>query len=198
MNLSTGWIELNSALKTMHLHWDEAKTDWHDAVCRDFEEHHWTPLESQGGRHVTGHRSSRPHTDKGTARMFLRGNTMDAPILEGTAQESSAPPATVPRPYVNRLSSNASGPSCTIWRGWWRSVLKPSLKSRCSLRPLRRQPKRISRPPSRERSYGLPPRRSRPSANFRRLAGPSPPAAKPRRGGGKRVCHRTSADPGRV
>jgi hypothetical protein len=47
VNLSAGWVELNSALKTMHEHWDEVKADWHDAVCRAFEENHWAPLESQ-------------------------------------------------------------------------------------------------------------------------------------------------------
>jgi hypothetical protein len=47
VNLSTGWTELNSALKTMRLRWQEVKTDWHDAVCLDFEENHWTPLEAQ-------------------------------------------------------------------------------------------------------------------------------------------------------
>jgi hypothetical protein len=47
VSLSTGWIELNSALKTMRLRWEEVKTDWHDGVCRDFEEHHWLPLEAQ-------------------------------------------------------------------------------------------------------------------------------------------------------
>ncbi len=47
MNLSTGWIELNSALKTMRLRWDEVKTDWNDSVSRDFEESHWEPLEAQ-------------------------------------------------------------------------------------------------------------------------------------------------------
>ncbi|HLJ95350.1 MAG TPA: hypothetical protein VKU02_19385 [Gemmataceae bacterium] len=47
MNLSSGWIELNSALETMRMRWEEVKTDWHDAVCHDFEKDHWTPLESQ-------------------------------------------------------------------------------------------------------------------------------------------------------
>jgi hypothetical protein len=47
MNLSSGWIELNSSLKTMRLRWEEVKTDWHDTVCRDFEKNHWIPLESQ-------------------------------------------------------------------------------------------------------------------------------------------------------
>ena len=47
MNLSTGWIELNSALKTMRLRWDEVKADWNDSVSRDFEENHWQPLEAQ-------------------------------------------------------------------------------------------------------------------------------------------------------
>lgn len=47
MNLSSGWIELNSALKTMRFRWEEVKTDWHDPVRRDFEENHWKPLEAQ-------------------------------------------------------------------------------------------------------------------------------------------------------
>jgi hypothetical protein len=47
VNLGSGWIELNSALKTMRLRWDEVKNDWHDPVSGDFEENHWTPLESQ-------------------------------------------------------------------------------------------------------------------------------------------------------
>jgi hypothetical protein len=47
VNLSSGWIELNSALKTMRLRWEEVKTEWHDPVCSDFEENHWRPLESQ-------------------------------------------------------------------------------------------------------------------------------------------------------
>lgn len=47
MALSGGWIELNSALKTMRLRWEDVRTDWHDAVCRDFEKDHWTGLESQ-------------------------------------------------------------------------------------------------------------------------------------------------------
>lgn len=47
MNLSSGWIELNSSLKTMRVRWDEVKTDWHDSVCREFEENHWIPLEAQ-------------------------------------------------------------------------------------------------------------------------------------------------------
>ena len=47
MSLSSGWIELNSALKTMRLRWEEVKTDWHDTVCSDFEKNHWALLESQ-------------------------------------------------------------------------------------------------------------------------------------------------------
>jgi hypothetical protein len=47
MNLSSGWIELSSALKEMRQLWDETRPIWDDAVRRDFEEHNWVPLESQ-------------------------------------------------------------------------------------------------------------------------------------------------------
>jgi len=47
MILTTGWIELNSSLKTMRLRWDEIKQEWHDAVSQDFEEKNWAPLEMQ-------------------------------------------------------------------------------------------------------------------------------------------------------
>jgi hypothetical protein len=45
VSLSTGWIELNDALKTMRLLWEEGKQDWDDPVSRNFEEHSWLPLE---------------------------------------------------------------------------------------------------------------------------------------------------------
>ncbi len=47
MSVNTGWIELNSALKTVRASWEEAKRDWDDAVRRDFEDHHWKLLEQQ-------------------------------------------------------------------------------------------------------------------------------------------------------
>ena len=47
MNLSTGWLELNSNLKNMRVLWEETKIGWTDAVSRDFEENHWGPLEIQ-------------------------------------------------------------------------------------------------------------------------------------------------------
>jgi hypothetical protein len=47
MNLSTGWIELNSALKTLRLRLEEAKVDWNDVAQRTFEEDYWLPLEAQ-------------------------------------------------------------------------------------------------------------------------------------------------------
>ena len=47
MNLSTGWIELNSALKELRLQFEEVKPDWNDAVRRGFDDNHWQPLEAQ-------------------------------------------------------------------------------------------------------------------------------------------------------
>ena len=47
MNLSTGWIELNDALKKMRLLWEETKAGWDDPVSREFEERYWLSLENQ-------------------------------------------------------------------------------------------------------------------------------------------------------
>ena len=47
MHLDTGWTELNAALKTLRLRWDEVKTTWDDPVRCEFEEQHWEPLEQQ-------------------------------------------------------------------------------------------------------------------------------------------------------
>jgi hypothetical protein len=47
VNLSTGSIELNDALKTMRLLWEETKAGWDDPVSREFEERYWRPLENQ-------------------------------------------------------------------------------------------------------------------------------------------------------
>jgi len=47
VNLNTAWTELNSSLKTLREHWQEAKAQWNDPVRDDFEEHYWVPLETQ-------------------------------------------------------------------------------------------------------------------------------------------------------
>jgi hypothetical protein len=47
MHLSTGWTELNSALKAMRLQWEEVKNDWNDSVSQDFERQRWEPLAVQ-------------------------------------------------------------------------------------------------------------------------------------------------------
>ena len=46
-NLTTGWIELSSSLKTVRLRWEEVKKEWDDPVSQDFEEHTWAPIEAQ-------------------------------------------------------------------------------------------------------------------------------------------------------
>jgi hypothetical protein len=35
------------SMKTLAVHWEDAKEDWADGVRRDFDEHHWEPLEFQ-------------------------------------------------------------------------------------------------------------------------------------------------------
>ncbi len=47
MNLNAGWTELNGALKTLRLSWEEVRSYWSDAVRQDFEAHFWAPLEAQ-------------------------------------------------------------------------------------------------------------------------------------------------------
>lgn len=47
MNLSTGWTELNGALKDLRTSWDETSPVWTDAVRRGFEEEFLTPLDAQ-------------------------------------------------------------------------------------------------------------------------------------------------------
>jgi hypothetical protein len=47
MHLTTCAMELNAALKTMRLLWEETKPGWTDAVSRDFEANHWQILETQ-------------------------------------------------------------------------------------------------------------------------------------------------------
>jgi len=47
VSLTSSWIELNDALKTMRELWDETKQGWDDPVSRRFEETFWAPLETQ-------------------------------------------------------------------------------------------------------------------------------------------------------
>jgi hypothetical protein len=47
MSLTSGWSELNSALKTMRLLWEDIQQSWNDPVSRDFDANHWQPLERQ-------------------------------------------------------------------------------------------------------------------------------------------------------
>jgi hypothetical protein len=47
MNLSNSSMELNGKLKDMRILWDETKAIWNDPVGRNFEEHHWLPLEAR-------------------------------------------------------------------------------------------------------------------------------------------------------
>jgi hypothetical protein len=47
VSLTTGWTELNNALKDLRVLWQETRADWDDPVSQDFEEHTWTPLENQ-------------------------------------------------------------------------------------------------------------------------------------------------------
>jgi hypothetical protein len=47
MSLSTGYVELNAALKILRACWDKTKDDWDDTVRQDFEENYWLPLEAQ-------------------------------------------------------------------------------------------------------------------------------------------------------
>lgn len=47
MSLSTGRIQLYSALKTAKEHWEEVRVAWHDSVSADFEETCLLPLEQQ-------------------------------------------------------------------------------------------------------------------------------------------------------
>jgi hypothetical protein len=45
-SLSIGTIQLFDSLKTLRLHWEEAKMDWRDGVRDEFEKEFWMPLES--------------------------------------------------------------------------------------------------------------------------------------------------------
>lgn len=45
MNLHDHKAKLRFAAQKLQLRWDETKTDWNDAVSRDFEREHLAPLE---------------------------------------------------------------------------------------------------------------------------------------------------------
>jgi len=47
MHLTTSAMELNAALKTLRLRWEETRQGWSDAVSRDFETNHWETLETR-------------------------------------------------------------------------------------------------------------------------------------------------------
>jgi hypothetical protein len=46
MSVTSPAIDLSNALKIVRLAWEEAQTEWKDAVSRDFEANQWTPLDS--------------------------------------------------------------------------------------------------------------------------------------------------------
>lgn len=46
--MSVGIGQLNDAIKTLHVHWDDAASNWNDQVRHDFEERYMEPLR----RHV--------------------------------------------------------------------------------------------------------------------------------------------------
>jgi hypothetical protein len=45
MSVTSPAIDLSNALKTVRLAWEEAQTEWNDAVSRDFESNQWVPLD---------------------------------------------------------------------------------------------------------------------------------------------------------
>ncbi len=47
MSLNTSYAQLHAALKTLRLHWEQTKLDWHDVVRREFEQQDWAALEIQ-------------------------------------------------------------------------------------------------------------------------------------------------------
>lgn len=44
-SLSTGWTQLNNAMKNLRLQWEETKMHWHDPVRQAFEDDLWKQLE---------------------------------------------------------------------------------------------------------------------------------------------------------
>jgi hypothetical protein len=47
MHLTTSAMEMNAALKTLRLLWEDTRAGWQDAVSRDFESNHWETLETR-------------------------------------------------------------------------------------------------------------------------------------------------------
>jgi hypothetical protein len=45
MSLSSGYLELNAALKKLRLKWDDARAEWNDPVREQFEQEYWDELE---------------------------------------------------------------------------------------------------------------------------------------------------------
>ena len=45
MSVTSPAIDLSNALKIVRLAWEEAQTEWNDAVSRDFEANQWVPLD---------------------------------------------------------------------------------------------------------------------------------------------------------
>lgn len=44
MSVTTGTMDLTTALKDLRVRWDQATLVWNDAVRREFEEQFWEPL----------------------------------------------------------------------------------------------------------------------------------------------------------
>jgi hypothetical protein len=47
VSLTTGWTELNTALKDLRVLWEQTRAGWDDPVSQEFEERYWGPLENQ-------------------------------------------------------------------------------------------------------------------------------------------------------
>jgi hypothetical protein len=47
MKLSTGRIKLNSAMKTLAVHWEKTQAQWRDPVSERFHEEYYEPLAEQ-------------------------------------------------------------------------------------------------------------------------------------------------------
>jgi hypothetical protein len=46
-DFTTGSAKLRDALKVLRVHWEDTKTEWNDAVAREFEENHLAWIEPQ-------------------------------------------------------------------------------------------------------------------------------------------------------
>jgi hypothetical protein len=47
MSLTTASISLADGLKTVSIHWEDARAGWDDSVSRDFETNNWLPVKIQ-------------------------------------------------------------------------------------------------------------------------------------------------------